>query len=64
MKTILVLGGDGMAGHVIAKYLEQKGHKVFTTSRRSVAPTADFFFDAQSRSMEESFHSIPLLIDY
>lgn len=30
---IAVLGSTGMAGHIISKYLEERGHEVFRTSR-------------------------------
>lgn len=33
-KTILILGGDGMAGNMLKTYLEEKGYDVFATSRR------------------------------
>ena len=33
MKRVLVLGGTGMAGHVIATYLEECGYDVYITSR-------------------------------
>ena len=31
--NIAVLGSTGMAGHVVARYLEERGHRVFRTSR-------------------------------
>lgn len=34
-KKILILGADGMAGHIIVDYLEEKGYGVFTTSRKN-----------------------------
>jgi dTDP-4-dehydrorhamnose reductase len=34
-KKILILGSDGMAGHIIADYLTEKGHAVFTTTRKN-----------------------------
>ncbi len=33
MKRVAVLGGTGMAGHVVATYLEEQGYDVFITSR-------------------------------
>lgn len=30
---IAVLGSTGMAGHVVAAYLEERGHQVYRTSR-------------------------------
>ncbi len=33
MKRILVLGGTGMAGHVVSTYLEEKGYDVYITSK-------------------------------
>ena len=32
-RKILVLGSDGMAGHIIARYLQEAGYVVFTTTR-------------------------------
>jgi dTDP-4-dehydrorhamnose reductase len=37
MKRVAVLGGTGMAGHVVATYLEEQGHDVYIISRS--APT-------------------------
>lgn len=34
MKKVLVLGGAGMAGHVVATYLSENGYSVFTVSAR------------------------------
>ena len=34
-KKILVLGGDGMAGHIVADYLEERGNDVFVTVRKN-----------------------------
>lgn len=42
-KTILVLGGDGMAGNMLKTYLEEKGHDVFATSRRKTEGKAVHF---------------------
>jgi len=33
MKRVLVLGGTGMAGHVVATYLQEHGYDIYTTSR-------------------------------
>ena len=33
MKRVLVLGGTGMAGHVVSTYLREHGYDVYTTSR-------------------------------
>ena len=30
---ILVLGSEGMLGHVVKRYFENKGHEVYATSR-------------------------------
>lgn len=34
-KRILVLGGDGMAGHMVKAYLDESGYDVFTTTRKA-----------------------------
>ena len=41
---ILVLGADGMLGHVVALYLAEHGHEVIKTSRRK--NTTKYYFDA------------------
>lgn len=49
MNRIAVLGSTGMAGHVVAQYLEERGHLVYRTSRsetntdtRAAIDAADF----------------------
>ena len=37
MKRVAVLGGTGMAGHVVAAYLEEQGYDVYITSRSAPA---------------------------
>jgi len=34
-KKILILGSDGMAGHMITAYLEERGHDISTTTREN-----------------------------
>lgn len=34
-KKILVLGADGMAGHIVSMYLNEVGYDVFTTTRKA-----------------------------
>lgn len=48
---IVVLGASGMAGHVIKKYLTEKGHDVFGASRHS----GDIYLDAESESSRRRF---------
>ncbi|MDL2232643.1 SDR family oxidoreductase [Ruminococcaceae bacterium OttesenSCG-928-L11] len=36
MTKVVVLGGTGMAGHVVATYLEEQGYDVYITSRSAV----------------------------
>jgi dTDP-4-dehydrorhamnose reductase len=55
---ILVIGSQGMAGHVITKYLKQQGHTV-TTSARS---NSDINIDIEKISHNDSF--FPMLADY
>jgi len=38
---ILVIGSNGMAGHVITKYLTQQGHNVFTVARSNATYCVD-----------------------
>lgn len=40
---ILILGADGMLGHVVATYLTEKGHEVVKTSRD---PDDNYYYDA------------------
>ncbi len=41
---ILVIGANGMLGHVVKTYFEENGYTVFTTSRRE---DAEYYFDAE-----------------
>ena len=43
-KKILILGSDGMAGHIITDYLVKRGHAVFTTTRENTDEN-NFHFD-------------------
>ena len=40
---ILILGADGMLGHVVTTYMTEKGHEVVKTSRN---PDDQYYFDA------------------
>ena len=42
-KKILILGGDGMAGNMIKTFLEEKGHDVYSTTRRKKEGKRYFF---------------------
>ena len=55
---ILVIGSQGMAGHVITKYLKQQGHTV-TTSARS---NSNINIDIEKISHNDSFFT--MLADY
>ena len=39
---IVVLGSRGMAGHMIAKYLNYKGHKIIKVARDNADISIDF----------------------
>lgn len=55
----LVLGSTGMAGHVIAIYLKEKGHKVVGFSRRPVSFCENFEGDAfDLRSLEQIIREV------
>jgi len=53
---ILVIGSGGMAGHVVAMGLAQRGHRVLGMSRRSSAGT-DIVGDATSEAMMDGLLS-------
>lgn len=42
---ILVLGTDGMLGHVVTKYFEQQGHQVFGTTRKKCGSEHQYYYD-------------------
>ncbi len=42
---ILVLGSDGMLGHVVTKYFEQQGHQVFGTTRKHSENSHIYYYD-------------------
>lgn len=48
---ILILGSNGMAGHVISKYLAKCGHSIFTVARSN----ADFLLDIEDTSSTTTF---------
>lgn len=48
---ILVLGSNGMAGHVIVKYLRQQGHTVSTVARNN----ADYHLDVENVDITKNF---------
>ncbi len=43
---VLIVGGDGMAGSMIRVWLSEKGHDVYTTTRRDATDKKGYFFDA------------------
>lgn len=53
--TILVIGSDGMLGHVVKQYFEDNHYQVFGTSRRS---SGDLYFDAN-----QDIHQIEHIIE-
>ncbi len=48
---ILVIGSNGMAGHIITQYLKNQGHDVQTTARNK----ANYFLDIENTSIVKSF---------
>ena len=57
---ILVLGSNGMAGHMIVKYLSDEGYKVTTFARNN----ADILGDIESLEIEKFFDKIKNDYDY
>lgn len=55
---ILVIGSNGMAGHIITKYLKQQGHKVTTSARLN----SDININIEKISHNDSF--FVMLKDY
>lgn len=50
---ILVIGSNGMAGHIITKYLKQQGHNVTTSARSG----SDINIDIEKVRLDDSFFS-------
>jgi dTDP-4-dehydrorhamnose reductase len=48
---ILIVGSNGMAGHVVAKYLQQQGHKITTVARNN----ANYFLDIEDTKLTKQF---------
>jgi dTDP-4-dehydrorhamnose reductase len=48
---ILILGSNGMAGHVVARYLKEQGYNISTLARDS----ADFCIDIENRDQLDKF---------
>lgn len=58
---LLVVGSNGMAGHIITKYLKQKGHTVVTVARDN----ADYSVDIEdTNSVESLFDSLEKDFDF
>ena len=49
---VLVVGSNGMAGHVISKYLTEMGHAVSTTSR---SYDSNYFLDVENTQVTSKF---------
>ena len=59
MKRVLVLGGTGMAGHVVSTYLQEQGYDVYTTSRSaSSSPMSRAIDVTDFRALEDWMISI------
>jgi dTDP-4-dehydrorhamnose reductase len=48
---ILIVGSNGMAGHVVAKYLQQQGHNITTVARNN----ANYFLDIEDTKLTKQF---------
>jgi dTDP-4-dehydrorhamnose reductase len=48
---ILIVGSNGMAGHVIVKYLRQQGHNITTVARNN----ADYLLDIEDTKITNQF---------
>lgn len=67
---ILVLGSQGMAGHIVSKYLARQGHKVTTSARRNsdininieTIHKNDSFFDLLKKDYDFVINCIGLLV--
>lgn len=67
---ILVIGSNGMAGHIITKYLIQQGHSVITVARDSAEHSIDIekielvklFFDNLEKDFDFVINCIGLLV--
>ena len=57
---VIVLGSNGMAGHIITQYLKQYGHEVITMAKTS----ADFAFDIENPALVKSFFNYLPEVDY
>jgi dTDP-4-dehydrorhamnose reductase len=58
---LLVVGSNGMAGHIIAKYLKQKGHTVVTVARDN----ADYSVDIENtESVKSLFKNLENNFDF
>ena len=49
MKTFLILGVNGMAGHMIAQYLKEQGHKVYGFARQESPVCETLIGDATNK---------------
>jgi len=57
---VIVLGSNGMAGHIITQYLKQYGHEVITMAKTG----ADFAFDIENTLMVKAFLDNIPSVDY
>ena len=48
---ILIVGSNGMAGHVVAKYLQQQGHNITTVARNN----ANYLLDIEDTKLTNQF---------
>lgn len=51
---VLILGGDGMLGHMAVKYLKSKGHDVFSTTRNTDLAEGQIHLDLLSENFSLS----------
>lgn len=68
---VLVIGSNGMAGHIIVSYLKQKGHTVVTVARDNADHSLDientvdvkFFFESLEQEFDFVINCIGLLVN-
>lgn len=60
---VLVIGANGMAGHVITRYLKQQGHTVTTLARSNADIVMDIENFAEVRRLSEVSHTFDFVIN-
>lgn len=60
---VLVIGSNGMAGHVITKYLRQQGHTVNTVARTDASYCLDIENNLEVQSLSRVLHNFDYVIN-